>query len=92
MWYTDNILYSSRVGTWVWQYNGKEKCNRKRISEKKEPILCSDTLGQDVSPKKNANCYQEEQNVTVSNALDNEKSHKTCPNEEKQKKNEPQTF
>lgn len=51
-------------------------------------------MEQDVSPKENANCYQREQNVTVSNALDNEKSHKTCPNEEKpkEKKNEPQTF
>lgn len=40
-------------------------------------------MEQDVSPKRNANCYQREQNVTVSNAFDNEK---TCPNEEKQKK------
>lgn len=41
-------------------------------------------MEQDVSPKKNANRYQQGQNLTVSNALDNE-SHKTCPNEEKQK-------
>lgn len=42
-------------------------------------------MEQDVSLKKNANYYQREQNVTVSNALDNENSHKTCPNEEEQK-------
>lgn len=40
-------------------------------------------MEQDVSLKKNANCYQREQNVTVSKALDNEKSPKTCRNEEK---------
>lgn len=57
--------------------------------EKKSATALSWHMEQDVSLKKNANCYQREQNVIVSNALDYKNSHKTHPNEEqkKEKKN-----
>lgn len=69
----------------------EEEC-RKRL-EKRDAIALSWHTEQDVSLKENANCYQREQNVIVSNALGYKNLHKTCPNKKpKKRKRELQTF
>lgn len=78
-------LESSRKGRQV-----EEEC--RKCLKKRDATASLWHTEQNVSLKENANCYQREQNVIVSNPLGYKNLHKTCPNkEQKRRKRELQT-